>query len=453
MEAIVSWLSYNRRRVFSWFKDDGFRRLFLNAGKLLSANVFAAILGFITTVLTARALGPDKYGILALVLVYELAIGKLVTFNAWQAIIKFGSEALHADDRQALRQLIKFGFGLDIASAVVGTILAMVLAGPLIGLLGWDPSVRTLLVLYSTLILFNLSGTPTGILRLFDRFDLLSYAAVLSATLGLTGVLWCVLTRQSLYAFVLMYLITGIIGQLYYFLASFWVLRKARISDFVLQSLRGLPKRCPGILDYVWTTYLNSTVVMTLREGSTIVIAGLTTPAALGFYKMAQQISKVLPMLSDPLYQAIYPELSRLWAVNSKAAFFSLIKRTAFLMGVLGVSGWLAFILTGQWIIVKTVGSAYADVYLVAVVYMLAFAIGLCGVCLQPAMLAMGLPRKSLVAISIGTVFYFILLIPLVEAIGIVGASVAYVGYYIVWLSVMLFCLWPCPVTSRAIAE
>ena len=88
MEAIADWLVYNWRRVLSWFKDDVFRRLFLNAGKLLSANVVAATFGLIAAILTARALGPANYGILALVLVYEATIGNLVTFNAWQAVIK-----------------------------------------------------------------------------------------------------------------------------------------------------------------------------------------------------------------------------------------------------------------------------------------------------------------------------------------------------------------------------
>ncbi len=440
---IADWLLYNWRRVLSWFKDDVFRRLFINAGKLLSANAVAAVLGLVVTVLTARALGPADYGVLALVLVYQLTIGKLVTFNAWQAIIKFGSEALEKDDRKALRQLIKFGFALDVASALVGMILAAAFAGPVISLLGWDRSVRPLLVLYSVLILFSPSGMPIGILRLFDRFDLLSYAAVLIAVIRLIGVVWCFLSRQGLFGFVLVYLVTGIIGQLYQVIASLWVLRRQSVGNVFGESLYGVRQRFAGILDYVWTTYLNSTVVMILREGSTIVIAGLTTPAGLGLYRIAQQISKVLPMLSDPLYHTIYPELSRLWAVGDTRAFFSLIRRTTLLIGTAAVPGWLIFIGTGQWIIVRTAGPAYGEAYLVTAVYMLAFVIGLCGVCLQPAMLAMGLPRKSLVASSIGTATYFLLLFPLIRTVGIVGASTAYVGYYIVWFCVMVLYLRP----------
>jgi len=74
MEAMVNWLIGNWRRVWSWFQDDVFRRLFANAGKLLGANGIAAVLEFVVAILTARALRPENYGVLALILAYEATI-------------------------------------------------------------------------------------------------------------------------------------------------------------------------------------------------------------------------------------------------------------------------------------------------------------------------------------------------------------------------------------------
>ncbi|MDI6448176.1 lipopolysaccharide biosynthesis protein [Anaerobaca lacustris] len=443
METIINLWTDNRRRVWSWFQDDVFRRLFINAGKLLSANVVGAVLGLIAAVLTARALGPQNYGVLALVLVYELTVGKLVTFNAWQAVIKFGSEALHTDDRASLRQLVKFGFTLDVASAIVGTVLAVVLAGPVIRLLGWDASVRPLLVLYSLLILFSLSGTPIGILRLFDRFDLLSYTAILSGVVRLAGVAWCLVTRQALFGFVLVYLVTGIIGQLYQVFASLWVLHAQRIMNIVQEPLRGVRSRFPGIVDYVWTTNLNSTIRMLSREADELIIAALTTPAALGIFKVAKQFAQVLPRFLDPLYQSIYPELSRLWAADRRRAFVSLIKRATLIVGSVAMLGWLVFILLGQRLIVWTVGPAYSQAYLVAAIYLLALVIALCAFALHPAMLAVGMPRKSFKAQVAATILYLVLLFPAVRTLDISGASLAYVVYYVLWSVLMLYYLRP----------
>lgn len=425
----------------SWFKDDVFRRLFLNAGKLLSATTVSAVLGFVLTALTARTLGPENYGVLALILAYEQTVGKLVSFNAWQAIIKFGSERLQVNDRDGLRQLIKFGFCLDVGSAVVGTLLAMALAGPVINLLGWDQALRPSLILFSWLILFTLSGTPIGILRLFDRFDLLSYTSIFNVMVKLVGVGWCLLTNQGLYGFIWAYLITGIAGQLYQVLASLWVLHKRDVGDFATQSLRGVCRTFPGIWSYVWTTNVNSTIRLLSREADELIIAGLTTPTALGLFKIAKQFSRVLPMLTDPLYQSIYPELAKLWAAGDKRHFLSLIKRTTLIVSSVALSGWLGFLVLGKWLIALTVGVSYINAYIIAVIYMFALVIALFTFSFSPAMLAIGLPTNSLKALAFASILYFGCLLLLVPMIGIVGASLSYVGFYVVWSATMFYYL------------
>jgi len=438
MDAIANWFLYNRRRVLAWFKDDVFRRLFVNAGKLLSANAIAAVLGLVATVLTARALGPQQYGVFAVVLVYQLTVSRLVTFNAWQAIIKFGSEALHADDLPALRKLIKFGFTLDVTSAVVGTVLAVALSGPVISLLGWDRSIRSLLVLYSVLILFSPSGTPIGVLRLFDRFDLLSYIVVFSSIIRLAGVCWCFISKEGVWGFVLIYLIAGITGQFCQLIVSLWVLRGHGVGAFLGVPLCGVARRFPDLREYIWTAYADTSVRMFSREADELVIAGFTTPAALGVFKIAKQFARVLPRLVDPLYQSIFPELSRLWHNGEKERLVRFIKRTTFLVGVLGIAIWGFFVLCGGSLIRVTVGPEYASAYWVTVVYLFALVIALVSFSFTPLALSVGKPRTPLKSDLIATTLYFIVLVPLLGSIGIVGASIAYVLYFAVWVTIML---------------
>lgn len=436
-------LSAQVHRVLAWFQDDVFRRLFLNAGKLLSGEGFAAVIGFVSTTITARALGPENYGILALVLTYKATVGTLVSFNAWQAIIKFGSEAQHKKDAIGLKQLLKFGFLLDVGSAFVGTILAISVSGLTINVLGWDPAIRNLLMLYSILILFSLSGTPIGVLRLYDRFDLLSYTSVLGALARLVGVTWCFLTGQGLLSFVVAYLIGTIIGNLYQLFASLWVIRKRNLLDFVYTPLHGIRQRFTGIWDFVWTTNFNSTIRLLSREADGLIIAGFTTPNALGLYKIAKQFSKILPMLVNPLLQSIYPELARLWSARTKRRFVSLIKRSTLFSSIIGGLGWLGFVVFGRWLINLTVGVAYQDAYWVTVFYMLALYVFLVSFAISPAMQAIGLVREVLLTTLVGTVVYFVLLFFLVPELDILGASLAYLGYFIVMNGIRPFYLLP----------
>ncbi|HON93629.1 MAG TPA: oligosaccharide flippase family protein [Sedimentisphaerales bacterium] len=442
MEAVANWVILNWRRVLSWFRDDVFRRLFVNAGKLLSANVVAALLGVVTTVLTARALGPQDYGVLALVLVYELTIGKLVTFNAWQAVIKFGSDALARKDLHGLRQLIKFGFCLDFGSAIIGTLLAMVLAGPVINLLGWSQSLRPLLVLYSVLILFSLGGTPVGILRLFDRFDLLSNTAILSAVIRLVGVLWCLMTRQSLLGFVFVYLVTGIVGQLYQVLASLYMLRRqGEILCFIGQSLVGLRGRFPSILSFVVVTNINTTLKTIFQEGSALIIAGLTNPAALGYYKISQQFTKPLMFVSDSVNQSVYPELTRLWAAGAIAEFFSLLKRTVLILSGVALCGWILFLILGTTLISLFLGTRYSGIFPLMLMFLLVGVVSMIGTPLPAAMYAVGFHRKVTFIYCSGMLLYFILLFPLTKSMSIEGAVTAYFIYTTWWLLMMVLFL------------
>jgi O-antigen/teichoic acid export membrane protein len=424
------------RRIHRWFQDAAFRRLFLNAGKLLSANCLSAVIGFVAVVLTAWTLGPEQYGVLALVLVYGLTLGTLATFNSWQAVIKYGSDAIEARNEAGLLQLVKFGFLLDIGSAAAGAVLALVLAGPVIRLLGWDESLRPMLMLYSLAILLNITGTPIGLLRLFDRFDLLGYSSIVRATTQLVGVIACVLSSQPLLGYVVAHLLATIVGQVFLLAASLWVLGRCRVAGVPAQPIARVTAAFPGIWDYAWTTQVNSSIRMISREADELIIAWLAGPASLGLFKMAKQFSRVLPMLIDPLYQSIYPELSRAWATADPRQLLGLVKRSTLLVSLPAIGGWLAFVVLGKDLIRWTVGEAYSEAYLPAVIYMLALTIGVMTFCLQPLMLAVGKPRYSLVANAVATTVYLAVIGPVTTALGVAGSAACYVLYYCVWTTV-----------------
>jgi O-antigen/teichoic acid export membrane protein len=431
------------RRVISWFKDDVFRRLLVNAGWLLSANSIAALLGFGAAFFAARGLQPAGYGSLALVVAYVNIVGKSVSFQAWQAIIKFGSDALMTQERDKFHRLVKFGFILDAGSAIIGFVLAIAASSYLIGWLGWEPSLRTAIMVYSWLILVNLGGTPIGLLRLFNRFDLLSYNRVATAALQSIGVLWCWLTEQSLMGYVWIYLVAGVLGQLCLLWMTLYQLRRHQFGGFLFTSLQGIRTDFPGILNYVWTTNLHATVKLLSRELDLVIVAAFVSPAGVGIYKLAKQFAKALATFSDPLYQSVFPELAQLWSRQRPDKFVSLMKRTTLFVGAGALLGWLGFLAVGYWLIVWLVGPEYEQAYMVALIYMLGTVIALLTFSFTPALLAMGLPVKTFLANLIATFFYFAVLIPFLLFMGIIGAALAHVVFYLVWSAVMLYVLLP----------
>ena len=96
----------------------------------------AAGFGLVALALTARALGPELLGVLALIEAYAALVDRLVRLEPWQALIKYGADALERNERDAFRSLLKLGALLDVggAAASAGVAAAVVLiAGPWLG--------------------------------------------------------------------------------------------------------------------------------------------------------------------------------------------------------------------------------------------------------------------------------------------------------------------------------
>ena len=101
--------------------------------------------------------------------------------KAWQEIVKA--------DAATLPEVLK---GMNGANPLAENWLRAavgVIAAPLIGpYVGWDADVVTYAQIFSLQILVAVLATPIGILRLFDRFDLLAGQAVITPLLRLVGV-------------------------------------------------------------------------------------------------------------------------------------------------------------------------------------------------------------------------------------------------------------------------
>src|SRR4030042_757575 len=109
------------------FNDVILKRMLKNASVLFSGTTTAGLMGLISLSLAARALGAEKLGIFALIQSYIFIIDRLMNFQCWQAVIKFGADFLKQNKKENFKSLIKFCTILDAATAAIGTIIAIVI--------------------------------------------------------------------------------------------------------------------------------------------------------------------------------------------------------------------------------------------------------------------------------------------------------------------------------------
>jgi O-antigen/teichoic acid export membrane protein len=391
--------------------------------------------------LLTRILGPQQYGVLALCTTYVVSIDRVISFQAWQAIVKFGKDLLTHNNKMHLRALIKLGLCLDISSAILGTVLGILISKPLTLFLGWDESIQPLLITGSCALAFTWEGTPTGVLRLFDRFDVLSYGNVVRAITSLFLVGGVLLTGQDLLGVMITYTLAKIITNLYLMFAALRTLRANQIHNFASAPIKDIHDYFPGLWNYVWTTNLNSMIRMLSRHIDIILLAGTVEPAKLGLYEVAKQVGQMTMSLAQPFYQSIYPELALLWAKDNRCSFIRLMKYSTIIVGSGAIVGWLLFVGGGKMFLALAFGNLFQAAYPVSIVYLFATVIALMTFTFQPAMLALGLPQRSFQAHLISTIVHMIVLVPAVRIFGIIGASFAYLLYYVVWSGKMLYTL------------
>lgn len=425
------------RRAQAWLREEAFSRMLVNAGWLLGANGLSAVFLTAATLLSARALGAAQYGLLALTLSYVAVAGRLMTFQPWQAFVKFGSDCLAANDRQGLRRLIAFGWTLDATGSLAGFLLAYCAAAPLTRALGWDPSAAGLIRLYSLALPAAWRGTPIGVLRLFNRFDLFGYAQAVRGAAILVGTAVCAFFGGDAAAFALAYLAGAVTGELALIAAGRYVLRRQRLSGSDWLRLPRLSGRFPGIWDFAWTTNFSTTIRLLAKEVDILVVASVAGPAAVGVYRLAKQAGRVMILPLDPLHHSVYPELARLWSRCDRRGFLRVLRRSTLLAAALAGSCWLLFAAAGRPMIRILAGREFGAAYGIGLLYLLALAVLFLSFALQPALAAMGRPRETFKAHLFSAVLYVSILVPALRALGIAGAPTALLAYYFVWAGVM----------------
>jgi len=415
------------------------RRLLTNASYLLGSRVLRDAMGLVALALAARVLGPEAFGVLVLVQTYVMTLDWLVNFQSWQALVKYGSDLDAPGDGAAMKGLLRVSLALDGGSAVLGAAIGVAGAGLVGAWWGWSESTIACARLYSLVIVLNLSGTATGLLRLENRFGLLAVQGVVAAAIKLIGVLYAVAHELSLEAFILVWLLTDTAGYLAMLGCAAWVYRGRGYGRLRADAPGAVLERHRGIIRFFLTTNWHGTVRMASKEIDVLVVGVVLGSRAVGLFKVVKQMASILARVGDPLYQAVYPELARLWSADRRGEFRRLLDRSVWIGAAPAAASWLLFLALGRPAIALVLGDDYIGVFGVTLVYLMAVGISVATFAYHPSMLSMGRPGESFRILVGATVLYLCLLWPLIAWQELAGAAWAYLCFYLVWSLAMRF--------------
>ncbi|HKT15106.1 MAG TPA: lipopolysaccharide biosynthesis protein [Allosphingosinicella sp.] len=397
-----------------------------NLGWLLGGRGFQAAASLVYLGLVARALGAEGFGQFTLVLAYGEAIANLAQFQSWQTVIRYGALHRAGGNRGRLNRLLGFTATLDGASAIAGAMVACGGAALIAPLLGWSAGERQIAAIFGGVLLLSIGATPTGILRLHDRFDLVTFTQAIAPLVRLVGAGLGWAMGFGIVGFLAVWASSALLQS-----AVTWAAALAGPDCKPVLGWRRLMvarRENRGILRFMLVTNLSSTLNYLPDQIATLAIGGVGGAATAGGYRLASKLARSLSRPVQLLVVVIFPEFARLTAERNQAVLARVTARADRMAAILALVFAAAMGLAGPWLLQLVSGIAYPDAGTLLLLFALASAIQLSGFALEPLLTAYGRPDRVLSVRAGGALFFLMLLAVLLPLIGPIAAAWAAIG-------------------------
>lgn len=402
-----------------------FARLARNLGWLLGSRGFAAIASIGYLAIAARLLGPRGFGEFTVVLTYGQLIANVVQFQSFKSIIRYGAIHLATGRTGRLGRLTGLTATLDFASGAVGAIIAILLAPLVTSFLHWDLAQQHSAQIFAAVLLLTTGATPTGILRLFDRFDLIAYTDAVSPAVRIVGSVLAWLMGGGLISFLVVWALAAVVQALAQWVAALRV--QSEPLRFGMRPFARAVRENPKILKFSVQTNLASSLSSSTQLGI-LGVGAIAGPIQAGGFRIAQRLAKGITNPVETVTRALYPEFARLVAQNDHAVLRHVLLRICSIAAGLGALAVLVAGPAASLILRLVVGPNFVFARPLLLLLLIAAAIDLAGFALEPFHNAHGRAGRVLRIRAVGAAAYLLLLACLLPAFGAIGAAVATVA-------------------------
>lgn len=400
-----------------------FGRLARNTGWIFASRGFNSVVSVAYLAIAARALGPENFGAFALILTYAQLLANLVQFQSWKGIVRYGALHMAAQRSDRLERLFGFAATLDFGSAITGALIAV--AGvPLIApLFGWSQQDQLTVAIFAAVLLLTTGSTPSGILRLADRFDLTAYAEAVGPLTRLAGAIVAWATGGGVVGFLVVWLAAAA-AQGFAKWAAAVVVNGARLAIG-----RSAFQTAVAENDRIWrfmlqTNASNSVSLFWIQLG-TLTVGAFAGAAEAGAFRLARKLSEGIVRPIEPIALAVYPELARLVADDDHSQLRKVVTRITIISSALALLLVLVTGFAGELILRIIAGKEFEFAYMFLFLLSIATAIELAGFAFEPVHNAHGrswtILRSKLIAAGV----YGLLMVVLLPRIGAQGAAIA----------------------------
>lgn len=414
----------------------------------MGARVGVELLGGLVGVaLCARILGPEGYGVFAVLMAVTALVGGLLYLPGFEAITTYVTRGLAQGRREEAGAVLVFALGGAVATAwaAYGVVAGLALSAG--GLFGVADAHVTATLVYATVLVFHAGHQEQlAILRLADRVPATVAAATAEVLVRVALLAWIWLTGGGggggvggggLPAVAAAYAAGALVFGAAMFAGTLSAARRAglplRLRSF---SLRRLPR---DLVRFQAVSFASTSLGAVFLNLDTILLGHLLGSAQLGLYRGARQIADICMRPFVPISLGVQAEYSRLWygADADRSGLRRLSLRFTLLSLVLAGSGYGLLAVLHEPLIRLGLGEDFAGaapLLLIMIPGALVFAASTAWQALPAAAGRAGpvfAGRLAALAVQVAALF---LLVPAYQA---EGASWAYTLHFLVFVAVV----------------
>lgn len=409
-------------------------RLFRNASWLFGGRTIAGVFSGIQTIIIARILGVDNYGLLALIIAYVDIINNLFDFKVWETATKYIGTFWTNGEREKTLSMIKFSYIVDISSGILAFIIAILTAKIASSYVIHSPEAYTLIWIYSlSLLIDTANSTSDAILRVFNRFKRIAFISSFISLFRLILVSLMLLLGIGISGVLISFILASFLG----FSIRMWIISKTigenQLTGWWRSDLSLIKEDWKGIAWFLGNTSLTGTIKMAKDNFLGILVLGyFSGKEAAAYYKIAKSFVKLMRSIMDPLYEAIYPELVRISSSDTLKDFKRLLKYSTKTLMKFTIPGATLILIFSDTIINLIYGREYLPASNALRIITVAVVITQLTFLINPALLAIGRPGLRTLVDVISMATYIVLLFLIVPKFSYIGAAFAFLGFAIV---------------------
>ncbi len=350
--------------MFQFFKkrlDSQSKTLFKNSSWVFLSNLFGAGIALLKSVVIARGLGAEWYGIFTIIIVFTGTLQETLNLNLGAALIRFGSGFKSAREPHKIIALIKLCL---VSSTIVALLSVLLIAG--FTFFQYDtfiklPGLGWFAILYAvaaSAIFFN--QISRSALRLYYKFKLNSIVQMIMDTVEFVIIVSVIfIYPENLEAFLIAVLVTRFVNSIVPNMAA-WLELSPEFKGHFKAPISVIKNQFSDIRKFVIHNSVAKTLQALIKNGDILLLAFLTSdPLQVAFYTVGKKVAFSILMMTDPLVTSIYPQLCDLYHENKTAEIKKMLLKLTALAAIPATFFLIVAILFNEWIMVTVFGPEY----------------------------------------------------------------------------------------------